>query len=159
MHFFETEGKWTIALYEKRFRVYNEIGVFFEENNVLPEEAFEAFSEIVSASPPFQAVEYLAGSLPLEEGERTPEYELRLIDPNSRVVATVLWDHSVVKECLDHYLALETKQYDVRAKISLTLEEAEIDPELWDWETLVLSGRVKVCFVEAELVPKEEASE
>lgn len=141
--FCEEIDNWTIALYEKQGRAYKEIGVFFEDKS--PRDvAFEFFKEAVTAVPTWQAIQHAIETEAL--GGEIPAYEMRLIDSNNRVLATVLWDVESVTQCVIDHKSRDIKTYRVVALAEIDSED--IEEEDIDWGVLAETGKFTVLDIQ-----------
>jgi hypothetical protein len=136
----EVEQDWAISLYSKVGREFSEIGVFFE-GALVPEEAFELFSQVVSAVPSWQATDHAVSS-----GIENIEYEVRLwSETKKRCFASFLWSADAVKEAISN-LSPRTS-HSVLINVELFEDEESSDPENWDWEELIGTQRLTVLTI------------
>lgn len=140
--FWDEINHWSIDLFEKVGINYRPVGIFWEKE-ASREEAFDTFSDFVMMLPPHMAVEDAAE----HEDDPRRSYELRLCQ-GKRVVSTILWDGTVMTECVRDYRERTLVKYKV--VVEVTLDE-DIDPEAFSIDDLFESSDAEITSIERVL--------
>lgn len=132
MDYFDTPVPVEVLLYRKYSGSWIEVGSLVNAE-MTPDDAYDVFAEVLSASPPTLAVIDAAAN-------RVSTYEARLV-VDKKVVSLVSWPPEVMQVCVDDHLSAPRKTYFVTAYVEVP-EDASADPTEWDWLDLASTGRI-----------------